>query len=153
MKKYIITSCVYMAIGLAFGVFFREFTKFFEYTGATALGKLHLHSLVLGTVFFLLVALFESKLGLRKSKLERWFFAVYNAGMGVFLCMLLVRGVLQVSGADLSSGANGAISGVAGIGHALLAAGLVLFFVMLLKNCKAASAGAAARDEDEKNAA
>lgn len=136
MKKYLVTSCVYMGLGLAFGVFFREFTKFNDFDGVTALGKMHLHALVLGMLFFLVAALLESKLSIRKSKLEKWFFITYNAGLGIFLTMLLVRGVCHVSGKILTDGASGAISGIAGMGHVALAAGLVLFFIILLKNCK-----------------
>ncbi len=137
MKKYLITSCVFMGLGLALGVFFREFTKFNDFTGVTSLGKLHLHSLVLGMLFFLVAAFTEAKFGLRKSKLEPLFFIPYIAGLGIFLCMLLVRGIFQVSGAKLTAGASAAIAGVSGIGHILIAVGLVVFFVILLKNCKA----------------
>ena len=40
--------------------------------------------------------------------------------------MMLVRGVLQVLGSPLSSGANAAISGIAGIGHIILGVSLVM---------------------------
>lgn len=43
--------------------------------------------------------------------------------------MLLVRGIYDVIGGEAP---NGAISGVAGIGHILVAAGIILFLVMLL---------------------
>lgn len=122
-----------MGIGLALGVFFREFTKYYGFDGSSALGKLHLHALVLGMVFFIIAALTQDKLDLRKSKLERWFYILYNVGLGLTLCMLLVRGIIQVSGANASSGA---ISGVAGIGHIILASGLILFFVIVLKSLK-----------------
>lgn len=137
MKKYLITACVYMGLGLALGVFFREFTKFNGFTGVTALGKTHLHALVLGMAFFLIAAFAEDRFAVRGSKLERWFYLSYNTGLGIFLMMLLVRGICQVTEASLSDGANGAISGVAGIGHILIAIGLVLFFIILLKNCNA----------------
>ena len=45
--------------------------------------------------------------------------------------MLAVRGVLQVLGTPLSAGADAAISGIAGIGHILLGAGLVLLVLAL----------------------
>lgn len=136
MKKYLLTSCIFMGIGLALGVFFREFTKAFGYTGVTSLGKLHLHALVLGMVFFLIAAFAEDKFNLKKSRLEPWFFITYIVGLSIFLCMLLVRGIFQVTGAELTNGASSAISGVAGIGHMLIAVGLVLFFIIVLKNCK-----------------
>ncbi len=136
MKKYLITACVYMGLGLAFGVFFREFTKMNDFVGVTSLGKTHLHALVLGMMFFLVAALFESRFNIRKSKLEKWFYIIYNVGLGILLTMLLARGIWQVKGVALSDGANGAISGIAGLGHVILAAGLVLFFIILFRNCK-----------------
>lgn len=136
MKKYLITACIYMGLGLAFGVFFREFTKLCDFTGVSSLGKMHLHTLVLGMAFFLITALFESRFKIRKSKLEKWFYVSYNVGLGIFLSMLLVRGICQVKKIVLSDGANGAISGIAGLGHILLAVGLVLFFIILFKSCK-----------------
>lgn len=125
-----------MGVGLALGVFFREFTKIYAFTGVTSLGKLHLHALVLGMLFFIIAALVQDKFGLKKSKLEPWFYVTYIVGLSIFLCMLLVRGIFQVTGAVLSGGASGAISGIAGIGHLLIAAGLVLFFTIILKNFK-----------------
>ncbi len=133
MKKYLITSCVYMVLGLVFGVFYREFTKANEFVGVTTLGKLHLHTLVLGMFFFLIVALLEDRLSLRTSKLEPYFYYTYNVGMGIFLITLLIRSILQVTNSSISSGANSAIAGVAGIGHMTLTVGLVLFFVMLFR--------------------
>ncbi len=137
MKKYLITSCVYMVLGLCFGVFYREFTKANDFVGVTALGKLHLHTLVLGMFFFLLVALLEDRLSLRTSKLEPYFYYSYNIGMGIFLITLLVRGILQVTNQSISAGANSAIAGIAGIGHMTLTVGLVLFFVMLYRKADA----------------
>ncbi len=143
MKKYLITACIYMGLGLAFGVFFREFTKLNDFTEVNSLGKMHLHTLVLGMMFFLVTALSESRFKIRKSKLEKWFYISYNVGLGIFLSMLLVRGICQVKRVVLSDGANGAISGIAGLGHILLAVGLVLFFIILFKNCK--------QDKEENN--
>lgn len=133
MKKYLITSSIYMVLGLVFGVFYREFTKANEFVGITTLGKLHLHTLVLGMFFFLIVALLEDRLSLRTSKLETYFYYTYNVGMGIFLITLLIRGILQVTNSSISSGANSAIAGVAGIGHMTLTVGLILFFVMLFR--------------------
>lgn len=133
MKKYLITSCVYMGLGLVFGVFYREFTKFHDFVGVTTLGKLHLHALVLGMFFFLIVTLLGDRFSFKTSKLEPYFYYTYNVGMGIFLLTLLIRGILQVTGSSISSGANSAIAGIAGIGHITLAVGLVLFFVILFQ--------------------
>ena len=50
--------------------------------------------------------------------------------------MLPVRGVTQVLGLSLSSGASAAISGIAGIGHILTGVGIVTLLVSLKKLAK-----------------
>lgn len=49
------------------------------------------------------------------------------------VAMFYVRGILQVLGTNLGSGADLAVSGVAGIGHIIMATGIVILFVSLLK--------------------
>ena len=43
MKKFINISLIYAIAAMAGGVFYREFTKFNNFTGVTALGKVHAH--------------------------------------------------------------------------------------------------------------
>ena len=129
MKRYANTAVGYAVIAMLFGVFYREFTKAMGFTGVTALGKMHVHLFMLGMVVFLLVALFDEKFGLQKHKLYIPFMVTYNAGIGIMCIMLLVRGIFDVVGGEAP---DGAISGIAGIGHILVAVGIVLFFCMLL---------------------
>lgn len=65
--------------------------------------------------------------------------AVYHAGLNLTAVMFLVRGVLQVLGTPLSSGASAAISGVAGIGHILLGVSLVLVLLQVKRAVAARS--------------
>lgn len=132
MKRHIKFALVYAVLAMACGVFYREFTKAYDFTGATALGKVHTHLFMLGMTVFLLFALFDAKLNLQKSRLYLPFIVIYNAGVGIAGILMLARGVLEVTAAPLAAGADGAVSGIAGIGHALTAAGIVLFFCMLL---------------------
>lgn len=132
MKRHIKFALVYAVLAMACGVFYREFTKAYEFTGTTALGKAHTHLFMLGMTVFLLFALFDAKLHLRKSRLYVPFMIVYNAGVGLAAALMIVRGVLEVTAAELSARADGAVSGIAGLGHILTAAGIVLFFCMLL---------------------
>lgn len=132
MRKHIKIALIYAILAMI-GVFFREFTKAFDFTGATALGKLHTHLFILGMVMFFIVGLFDDKLNLSQSKLYKPFMIVYNIGVGLMCVMLTVRGVTQVIGAKVS---DGAIAGVAGISHIVVAAGMILFFIMLLKLTK-----------------
>ena len=133
MKKYIDISLVYAVAAMAGGVFYREFTKFNQFTGVTALGKMHTHLFLLGMVVFLLVALFADRLALEKQKSFSTFMTVYNIGVPLTSVMLLVRGITQVLGLSLSKGASAAISGIAGIGHILTGVGIVLLLLALRK--------------------
>ena len=62
MKKLLNTAFIYALAAMAGGVFYREFTKFNGFSGRTALGLVHTHLFLLGTVFFLLAALFSKEL-------------------------------------------------------------------------------------------
>ena len=133
MKKMLNLAFAYAIAAMAGGVFYREFTKFNQFTGVTALGKVHTHLFLLGMVVFLLVALFADRLALEKQKSFSTFMTVYNIGVPLTSVMLLVRGATQVLCLPLSKGASAAISGVAGIGHILTGVGLVLRLLTLRK--------------------
>ena len=120
MKKLINTALVYLIAGAAAGVFFREFTNFAQFTGQTTLGLMHPHLLVLGFAVFLIATLFALQDDFTGDKLFKPFYIVY---------MMLVRGVVEVTGAPLAM-PDAAISGIAGIGHILIGVGLVLLTVM-----------------------
>ena len=50
MKKLLNTAFIYALAAMAGGVFYREFTKFNGFSGRTALGLVHTHLFLLGTV-------------------------------------------------------------------------------------------------------
>lgn len=128
----------YAILGMCGGVFYREFTKMNGFTGETALGKLHTHFLVLGMFMYLIIALFMRDRDFSRTGLFKAFRGVYNTGVVMTAVMLGVRGVFEVLGTELSSGNSAAIAGVAGIGHALTGAGIVLLMITLKKHaCKA----------------
>lgn len=70
MKRHIRFALVYAVLAMACGVFYREFTKAYEFTGVTALGKVHTHLFMLGMTVFLLFALRAEKNGERKTNGE-----------------------------------------------------------------------------------
>lgn len=139
MKKYLNLAFFYAMAAIACGVFYREFTKFYGFTGRTTLAFTHLHLFALGTLVFLLVALFADRLDLSAQKTFRAFFVLYNIGLPFMVVMFFVRGICQVRGAALSAGADAAISGIAGISHTLLTVALVLLFLALKKAAYARS--------------
>jgi hypothetical protein len=110
-------------------VFYREFTKFYAFDGRTTLAFVHPHLLFLGTGVFLLLALFARQIDFEGEKAFGVFKKVYNIGLPLTVVMLVVRGIVQVQGNAISAGASAAISGIAGIGHILLAVGLISLMV------------------------
>ncbi len=137
MKKSIWIAFGYAIAAMACGVFYREFTKFFEFTGTTTLSVTHVHLFMLGAVIFLVVALFNSKLHLEQSKLWKPFLVVYNIGLPFMVATFIAKGIMQVVGYD----GGAMMSGIAGAAHVTMAAGVVLFFIMLLKTAAKNKAG------------
>ncbi len=133
MKKYVNLTLVYAILAMAGGVFYREFTKFNDSTGRTALGVVHTHYFMLGMVFFLLLLLLEKNFSFTAAKTGR-VLAVYQIGLNLTAVMFVIRGVVQVLGMELSSGMDAAISGMAGIGHILLGVSLILLLVQIKRS-------------------
>ena len=141
MRKCLDFSLTYAVTAMVCGVFYREFTKYQDFTGVTALGKVHAHLFLLGMVMFLIVALFVMHWNLDGQKKFRWFLRTYNIGVPLTAAMLLVRGVTQVLGLPLTTGASAAMSGIAGIGHILTGVGLILLLLALRDRAKEEAAG------------
>lgn len=134
MKKCLNYALVYAILAMCGGVFYREFTKFNNFSGQTALGKVHTHFFMLGMFVYLIIALFMRDNDFSGEKLFKAFRAIYNTGVPLTGIMLGVRGVTEVLGLELSKGASAAISGIAGIGHILTGVGIVLLLITL-KRC------------------
>lgn len=140
MKKMVKTSMVYFAAALIAGVFYREFTKFNQFSGRTALSLLHTHLFVLGMFLFLILAIFCSIMPqILESKKMKKFYVLMNISLPLFVFTLLVRGVAQVLEIDLSSALNASLSGIAGMTHILLTISLGLFFSLIFEGLKKAN--------------
>lgn len=127
MKKLVRVSMSYMIIGLLFGVYYRELTKWFDFSGKTQLSTLHTHTLVLGMFFFLIVLLLEKNFHITAHKWYKRFYITYNIGLGITLLLMLIHGTMIVMGIESSA----AISGIAGLGHIIMTIGLGFFFAIL----------------------
>ena len=106
------------------------------FEGATSLGLVHPHYLVLGALFFVVLMMLEKNFQVSR-KLGR-LLVPYQIELNLSVAMMLVRGVTQVLAVQLSSGADAAISGIAGLGHIILGVSLVM---VLFKVRDAACAG------------
>lgn len=137
MKKMINIALVYAIAAMVGGVFYREFTKFNGFVERTTLGFVHTHLFLLGMIVFLVVALFVAQnTELRENKKFKLFMVIYNIGVPVTAVMLAVRGVFQVLGITLTTGASAAISGIAGLGHIFTGVGIILLLISLKATAK-----------------
>ncbi|UJP11623.1 DUF2871 domain-containing protein [Microbacterium sp. KUDC0406] len=130
----LLSVAVYTVLGLAAGLFYREFTKAngFEEGMPGQLAVAHTHILTLGMIMLLIVMALEKSFRLSGSRLFRWFFWIYNAGVVLTTAMLVWHGTLQVLGEKASM----AISGIAGVGHILIGAAFVLLLLNLWKSIR-----------------
>lgn len=128
MKKYLNAAIIYAILAMVGGVFYREFTKYLGFTGYTTLSVLHTHYFVLGMFAFLILSLLEKNFSFTDAKTGRILIA-YHAGLNLTVVMLFVRGIAQVTTDRLTSGSDGMISGIAGLGHLML--GISLIFLLL----------------------
>ena len=132
-KRYANLALSYAVIAMAFGVFFREFTKFNHFTGQTSLSFLHGHYFMLGMFFFLMLLLVEKVCAFSDGRTSRGLTA-YQVGLNRPGRGLLRRGGAQVGGPELSRGLDASISGIAGIGHILMGFSLALLLVKIQKS-------------------
>lgn len=132
MKKLINTSFVYFILAMIAGVFYREFTKFYNFTEKTTLSVVHTHLLTLGMFLFLiLAALFKDNIKLSDNKKFKRFYIFYNISLPFFAIMFIIRGIFQVLSIELSATINAIISGFAGISHIFMLISFILLFISL----------------------
>lgn len=129
-EAFMNTALLYAFLAMSGGVFYREFTKFNGFSAKTALSVVHTHYFLLGVVFFLLLLLLEKSFSFTGVKTGQ-VLAAYHIGLNLTNAMLVVRGMAQVLASSLSPAMNGAISGVAGIGHILLGVSMVILLVQI----------------------
>ena len=130
MKKLFNAAFAYLLVGLLSGLFYREFTKINDFPAGTftQLGLAHTHLLTLGFIVLLIVLVVEKVFTFSRSrKLFAWFFWLYNAGVILTSAMLIWHGSLTVLGQESTK----MIAGIAGLGHMLITAGMIIFFVAL----------------------
>ena len=129
MRRLFYASFAYMIVGVLSGLFYREFTKLNDFPEGqfTQLGLAHTHLLTLGFIVLLIVLVLEKVFTLSRSRLFGWFFWLYNAGVILTSAMLVWHGSLTV----LRQESSKMIAGIAGTGHMLLTAAMVLLFLAL----------------------
>lgn len=136
LKKYANTAFFYGVVGPLLGAFYREYTKFMNFSGKTALAVVHTHTITLGMLVFLIVLLLEKSFMISKQKLAKSFYISYNIGLLFLIGTLFARGVQQIVLPEPSRVFDMAMSGIAGIGHLILLVGIILLFLTIKGSLK-----------------
>lgn len=125
MKKLYFASLSYLILGLAAGVFYREFTKAngFPESGETQLSVVHTHLLSLGFLLMLLLLVLEKQFKMSSQGLFTPAFWLFNAGLVSASAMMVWHGAYTVLGLEFGP----ALSGIAGLGHIVMSLGLLGF--------------------------
>ncbi|CAM2077628.1 MAG: DUF2871 domain-containing protein [uncultured Clostridium sp.] len=129
MKRLFNLSFFYLILGLALGVFFREFTKLNDFSGATTLNVAHTHTLVLGFIFFLVIVILEKVFTISNIKYFNIWLITYNIGLLSLISTLVARGVLEILNKDFAG-----LPHIAGTSHAILGLSLIWFMIILKKS-------------------
>lgn len=131
LKSLQLTSLIYAILGLAAGIFYREFTKINDFDGQTLLKGLHTHILVLGFLFFLIVMILGKLFGVHQARSFKGWYWVYNLGFLLTVATMAARGFGQVKGLELIG-----LNHAAGLGHTILGAGFIWLLILLGKRIK-----------------
>ena len=141
ISKLFASAAVWTGLGLASGLFYREFTRQSGFAGVTQLSVAHAHALVLGTTILLVVLALTKAFSLDGDRRMRLFLAFWNGGLALTFVMMLVKGSMQVLGVALAT--SPMLAGISGLGHMVLSGTFVLFFLILRRAVKADAAAAA----------
>ncbi|MFU1792279.1 DUF2871 domain-containing protein [Paenibacillus azoreducens] len=131
MKLMQWTSMIYAILGLAAGVFYREFTKMNDFDGQTLLRGVHTHILVLGFIFFLIVLILGKLFDVHKAKSFKAWYWVYNIGLLLTISTMIARGIGQIKGLELVG-----LNHAAGLGHTIVGVGMIWLLILLGKRIK-----------------
>ena len=132
VRRYANMALTYAVVAMIFGVFYREFTKFNDFSGQTNLSVMHTHYFLMGMFFGLILMLAEKTVSFSDQNTGKVLIA-YQLGLNITGLGFLMRGLAQVWGTQLSRGMDASISGIAGIGHILMSASIILLLLKIKK--------------------
>lgn len=105
-------ALMYTVLGLAAGLFYREYTKAHEFTGATELGTVHTHLLGLGLTVTLVVLALDAVFGLTPAETSAAIPGIAGLGhmlvtAGLALLFVALYGGVRERQAHLETGRTG----------------------------------------------
>lgn len=134
-KKMLKASLWYFIAAIVVGVFYRESTRMTNFVGKTTLAVVHSHLFSLGMLLFLILFALSlnDKFNQHKNSFGL-FFKTYNIALPFMVIMMIIRGVVQVFGIEISKSQSAMISGISGLAHILVLVAFILLFRFLFKS-------------------
>lgn len=126
-------SITYAVMGLLGGVFYREFTKYYRFEEDTHLGKLHVHTLVLGLVVTIIVYILVKNINEDRIDILKKPLYIYNFGLVFTIGNMMLIGIYEVVSKGKETINIMAMDGISGIGHIFLGVGLI-YAMLVVKN-------------------
>ena len=125
-------SLVSLIIGLASGVFYREFSKFYSVNNTNSLTFAHTHVLTLGFLLSVIVYLLlkDTKIDFKRIKAASF---IWVAGLTLTVIMMVLKGLYVSLGNGVALFNPKAFAGISGLGHIALSMGLLWMLLIVLK--------------------
>lgn len=133
-RSLIEISFANLVLALISGVFYREFTKYFNYNGKTYLSKMHPHIIVLGVIFILIIYLsilfLKNDELVNKLKKPLLFFSI---SLIITVVLFMLHGISQITDPSYILTKAQVFSGLAGIGHTLLSISMLYILLKIYR--------------------
>ncbi|UHR02645.1 DUF2871 domain-containing protein [Peptoniphilus sp. GNH] len=126
-------SITYAVMGLCAGVFYREFTKYYAFIKITHLGKMHVHTLVLGMLVMAVFYLLSKNMNQAEIEDLKKPIIIYNVGLVFTMANMMLLGIYEVVSEGSQTLNSSAMEGISGLGHIILGFGLLYTLLKLKK--------------------
>ena len=135
LNRLFTSAAAWTALGMGSGLYWREMTRFTDFTGDTQLSTAHTHALALGTLMLLVILALARAFSLPE-KPTMLATLLWNVGLGLTFGAMVVKGTLQVLEIPIATSPMWA--GIGGLGHMVLTGTFVYLFVILRRALVAA---------------
>lgn len=130
-KNILGLSFTLLIMGLIGGIFYREFTKFYNFTEITHLGKIHVHLLALGFITMIILYLLTKSYDKKALESLKKPIYTYIGGLSLAVVCMIIIGIFEIVSKGQKTISLAAIDGISGLGHITLAVDLVLTLVKI----------------------
>ncbi|MHA6511190.1 DUF2871 domain-containing protein [Tessaracoccus sp. Z1128] len=135
LNRLFTSAAAWTALGMGSGLYWREMTRFTDFTGDTQLSTAHTHALALGTLMLLVILALARAFSLPE-KPTMLATLLWNVGLGLTFGAMVVKGTLQVLEIPIATSPMWA--GIGGLGHMVITGTFVYLFVILRRALVAA---------------